>query len=222
MIVAIIALVMATTGTAVAASKLVSGDSLVKKGTLSGNRLRKHTLTGTQINLRKLGRVPSATNANHATSATNATNATNATTAANLTGVTRFRTTIQPAGTSYSTAAVVTLGTAGPLSLVGECYSSAGAITGDVFLSTTANAEYSAYLDSSGNVTGPLAPGTDQPVGYIPATSTPPTVDFEGSSDGTFAALTNNLSNYLTGLASVATNMNSSGGCTFAGFTSAS
>jgi hypothetical protein len=105
---------------------------------------------------------------------------------------------------------------------VGKCYVSAGAINADVFLSTTANAEYSAYLDSPGNVTAPLAPGTDQPVGYVAATSTPPAVDFEGSSDGTFAAITDTASNYITGLASVATNLNSSGGCTFAGFTSAS
>lgn len=99
--VAVVALVIALSGTALAAtSALVSGDSLIKKNSLSGNRLRNHTVTGVQINLSKLGKVPSAakadaattagsatnaTNANHASSAdtaTNATNATNATTAA--------------------------------------------------------------------------------------------------------------------------------------------
>ena len=69
-----------------AASKLVSGNSLIKRS-LSGNRLQNHTLTATQINVSKLGTVPNATNAVNATTAataataTNATNATNATTA---------------------------------------------------------------------------------------------------------------------------------------------
>lgn len=59
MVVALIALVVALGGTAVAAG-LVNGDSLISQHSLSGNRLRNHTLTGKQINLRKLGTVPSA------------------------------------------------------------------------------------------------------------------------------------------------------------------
>ena len=82
MIVALIALVFAMSGTAVAASKLVSGDSLVKKASLSGNRLRAHTLTGTQINMAKLGKVRSATQADSATNATHAASADSATHAA--------------------------------------------------------------------------------------------------------------------------------------------
>ena len=84
-ILAMLALVIAASGTAFAATKLVSGDKLIKKGTLSGNRLRKHTLTGTQINLNKLGKVPSAQKADTATSATSATTATNATNATDAT-----------------------------------------------------------------------------------------------------------------------------------------
>jgi hypothetical protein len=65
MVVALIALLVALSGTANAGpvaqlAKLVSGDKLIKPETLSGNRLRKHTLTGTQINLSKLGTVPKA------------------------------------------------------------------------------------------------------------------------------------------------------------------
>jgi hypothetical protein len=83
MVVALLALVMATTGTAVAAkSLLVNGDKLIRKDTLSGNRLRGHTLTGRQINLSRLGKVPSAA---HADSATHATSAATASTAANAT-----------------------------------------------------------------------------------------------------------------------------------------
>jgi len=91
MLVAVMALVLAASGTAIAASTLVSGDKLIKKGTLSGNRLRKHTVTGKQVNLRKLGKVPnakqadSATNATHATTADTATKATSATSATTAT-----------------------------------------------------------------------------------------------------------------------------------------
>ena len=82
MIVALIALVFAMSGTAVAATHLVSGDKLIKKHTLSGNRLRNHTLTGAQIKLSKLGKVPSAAKADSATNATHATKADTATSAA--------------------------------------------------------------------------------------------------------------------------------------------
>ena len=81
MVVAIVALVVAGSGSAIAAGHLVSGDKLIKKGSLSGNRLRPHTISGREINLGKLGTVPSATTATNATNATNATSATNATTA---------------------------------------------------------------------------------------------------------------------------------------------
>ena len=54
MAVALLALVLAATGTAMAASKLVSGDNLIKKGSLSGNRLRNGTVTGKQIGVSTL------------------------------------------------------------------------------------------------------------------------------------------------------------------------
>jgi hypothetical protein len=63
MVVAVVALVVATSGTAVAASQLVNGDHLIRKNSLSGNRLRDHTLTGLQIKLSELGTVPTAKNA---------------------------------------------------------------------------------------------------------------------------------------------------------------
>jgi hypothetical protein len=60
MLVAIVALVVALSGTAVAASTLVSGDSLIKKHSLSGNRLKNRTVTGRQIKISSLSAVPSA------------------------------------------------------------------------------------------------------------------------------------------------------------------
>jgi hypothetical protein len=92
MVVATVALIVPLSQTAFAGpvaqlAKLVRGDKVIKRHSLSGNRLRNHTLTGTQINLAKLGTVPAAsratdaTNASRANSADTATNATNATNA---------------------------------------------------------------------------------------------------------------------------------------------
>ena len=39
MVVALVALIVAASGTAVAASRMVNGDSLIRKNSLSGNRL---------------------------------------------------------------------------------------------------------------------------------------------------------------------------------------
>ena len=60
MVVAIVALVVAASGTAVAASTLVNGDSLIKRNSLSGNRLRNASVTSRQIKLNSLGQVPKA------------------------------------------------------------------------------------------------------------------------------------------------------------------
>jgi hypothetical protein len=62
-VIGVIALVVATSGTAFAAGQLVNGDSLIKKNSLSGDRLRNDTITGRQIKLSSLGQVPSAKNA---------------------------------------------------------------------------------------------------------------------------------------------------------------
>jgi hypothetical protein len=61
-----------------AASRLVAGDTLIKKDSLSGNHLRRQTLTGAEINLKRLGTVPSATHADRASSAGTASSAINA------------------------------------------------------------------------------------------------------------------------------------------------
>jgi hypothetical protein len=81
LVISIVALVLAASGTAVAASKLVSGNSLIKVNSLSGNRLKNGSVTGKQIALSSLGTVPSATKATTATSATTANTATTADTA---------------------------------------------------------------------------------------------------------------------------------------------
>jgi len=59
----VIALVVATSGSAFAAGTLVNGDTLIKKNSLSGDRLRTASITGKQIKLSSLGTVPTAKNA---------------------------------------------------------------------------------------------------------------------------------------------------------------
>jgi hypothetical protein len=62
MVVAVAALVVALGGTASAAFGPFKGDTIIKKHSLSGNRLKNNTITGAQINLSRLGKVPNATN----------------------------------------------------------------------------------------------------------------------------------------------------------------
>jgi hypothetical protein len=75
MLVAIAALIVASSGTAVAAGALAGGDSLIKKNSLSGNRLRNRSVLGSKIKLSSLGTVPSAVHAASADTATSATSA---------------------------------------------------------------------------------------------------------------------------------------------------
>jgi hypothetical protein len=50
LVVALLALIAAVSGTAVAVVAAQNGDSLIARHTLSGNRLRANTVTGTQVN----------------------------------------------------------------------------------------------------------------------------------------------------------------------------
>jgi hypothetical protein len=63
MVVATIALFVALAGTAYAAQTINGG--AIKKQTVGGGKLKKKTLTGFQINVNKLGTVPSAKRASH-------------------------------------------------------------------------------------------------------------------------------------------------------------
>ena len=83
-VVATLALFIALGGTSVAASNLISG-SKIKKHSIPGNRLKKHALTATQVDVAKLGTVPSAARAAAAAHATTADTATHAATTDNAT-----------------------------------------------------------------------------------------------------------------------------------------
>lgn len=63
MVVATTALIVALTGTAIAAQSINGG--AIKKQTIGGGKLKQKTLTGFQINTNKLGTVPAAKRASH-------------------------------------------------------------------------------------------------------------------------------------------------------------
>jgi hypothetical protein len=63
MVVAMVALMVALAGTAYAAQTINGG--AIKKQTIGGGKLKQKTLTGFQINVNKLGVVPSAKRATH-------------------------------------------------------------------------------------------------------------------------------------------------------------
>src|SRR5689334_9527702 len=70
-VVATLALFIALGGTSVAASSLISG-SKIKKDSIPGDRLKKHALTSTQVNVAKLGTIPRAATADTAGHASDA------------------------------------------------------------------------------------------------------------------------------------------------------
>lgn len=222
MIVALVALVVAMSGSAVAASRLVNGDKLIRKRTLSGNRLRKHTLTGTQINLKKLGTVPkaksaasarhaaSADTAGHATSADtagHATSADSATNAASLGGrpASGYLTTADRIGTGgvvkvarSASGNTVTVATVGQFTVTLTCTKTG---SGDTTLDLDATAR-----EAGADVDGVFVTGPDESVsiGHINATGAasdvaPYAVDFEAPS-GAQAML-----NVVTGVNSLGT-----------------
>jgi len=147
MVVAIVALVVAMTGSAVAGplKKLIAGSS-IKKHSIAGNRLVNHTLTGQQINLKKLGTVPAAKQAASAKTATTAADATTASNALDLGG--------QPAA-SYLPASKLlrwnfTMNkgdaahtfTYGPLTFAATCKADGADTDGELAVSTTESGTY--------------------------------------------------------------------------------
>jgi len=64
-LIAIAALVVASSGGAFAAGTLINGAS-IKNGTIAGSKLEPHTLSGLQINVARLGTVPHASTASSA------------------------------------------------------------------------------------------------------------------------------------------------------------
>lgn len=154
MVVAIAALVVALSGTAVAATSLIAGDKLIKKNSLSGNRIRNHTISGKQVNMNQLGKVPSAANADHASLAQSAANAVNAQTAQNANNAGNAATLGGQAPSAFAAASnvtrtgivganvgqSVTLATFGPFTLTLKCTSGTGSTVESQVLASSSQA----------------------------------------------------------------------------------
>lgn len=114
----------------------VTGAKLAANSVI-GTNVQDGSLTGSDINLSTLGKVPSATNAEHATSADRATNADNAANAAHADSATNavhadtadsfelahvFSAGAVPAAATEANAPKVELGSVGPFNFYGKCF----------------------------------------------------------------------------------------------------
>lgn len=171
---------LAGSGTAIAASHLLSGDQLIKVDSLSGNRIRFHSLTGTEINLSRLGTVPAATTASRASTAGVATTAATATTADYATN----------AGTATTANYATTAGTATTASYAdGAPFVTAlpagQTIRGDWLMTAPANSGGGAMGDAQ---SFPVAIPANVTSHVIPVSSNPDPTDCPGTASNPKAA----------------------------------
>lgn len=138
MVVAMLALVIGASGTAVASGNLVNGDKLIKKHSLSGNRLVNHAITRQQINFSRLGTVPSANDANFAKAAATATTAGNANTVGGLapSAFEASSNTVRSGLVGLQMGATTTLATFGPFTLTLKCINSGGQPESQILVSS--------------------------------------------------------------------------------------
>lgn len=185
MVVALIALIVAVGGTAYANGfGPFSGNKIIKKGSLSGNRLQNHTLTGTQINVSKLGTVPNATTAVNASTAANA-NALGGQPAAAYGSASKLIDTgiIKVSGTPAGATGVVLK--QGPFEFTLDCVKTAGgAVTGTLDVtSTEANSVLLGYLTPAGTPHQIDSECPETPPAYSVTENTPVAVEApDGSS----------------------------------------
>jgi hypothetical protein len=171
--VALVALFLAAGGASYAAVT-INGTSL-KNRSVPATKLKKHTLTGTEIDLSRLGKVPSAGNADTATNASHATNADNATHAAAATNATHAITADSAASTSvvsihptrivdaaadFASAQPVPLGSKGPFSFYGKCYAAGnGHVEATTYIASMSS---TGIFDTEAGRSGSLTPSTPE------------------------------------------------------------
>jgi hypothetical protein len=162
MVVAVAALVVALSGTAVAAG-LITGDNLIRPRSLSGNRLRNHSVTGLQVAVGTLGKVPNAKKADqafvagsseNAVNAQDAQSATNARNASTLGGQppSSFLPATDRVGTNglmrvAAGSGPVTLFTFGPFTVTMTCTASSSTVT-------ASSSEANSVIDSANKIPG--------------------------------------------------------------------
>jgi hypothetical protein len=165
MIVAIIAVFLAAGGVGYAASTI--NGKVLKNRSVAGKKLKKNTLTGTEIRESKLGKVPkakradtatNATHANTADTATNAGHATTADTAGALSVLALHATKTVDAAANLASAPAVTLGSKGPFTFYGKCYVNASSqVEATSFIASTSN---TGMFDTEAEDSGYVTPST--------------------------------------------------------------
>lgn len=137
-VVALLALFVALGGSAYAATRLPKnsvGSKQLKKNAITTAKIKKAAVTGAKINLKTLGVVPSATNADHATSADSANTAksagsantaNSATNASTVNGLLIFPTERVNAAADLASSQKIELGSRGPFNFYARCYLEAG------------------------------------------------------------------------------------------------
>jgi hypothetical protein len=204
--IAVLALFLAMGGTVYAAAGKISGKT-IKPGSIPANRLKKHSVTGHQIDMKKLGTVPSANSAVTAASATHAASADSATNAGHA-AVAASVEQIHPWFTTASEGQTVTLMTIGPFTYTGECASGPEAIT---YVETSQ--VHSAADSYEGDSQTPFEPGERLQIGEI----TSGVEAWNGPNDGSDAQLSGDGHTYVNTNVSVGTGVGGAP-CTFAGF----
>jgi hypothetical protein len=187
LVVALVALFAALGGTAVAANfGPFKGDKIIKKGSLSGNRLKKGTITGTQINLGKLGTVPNATHASTADSATTAASANTANTVSQIHKV---------ALVTANAGQTVPIATFGPFVFTLKCTNPSGTVI-DAAVDVATTVDHTSFESKASAIEGDFLIST----GAIAVTDgvsspAPGTSDFDGDG-GAFSAVDTNNNTY--------------------------
>jgi hypothetical protein len=209
MVVSVTALIFALTGTAAAAGGLLNGnkfdgDKLIKTDSLSGDRLRYHTLSARQVDVSKLGKVPIATNADrsgyanhsayadHAALADNATSATNAANATTLNGQSAgsYLTTANRIGTNgvfkmsgTASGNTATMFTVGPFTVTMTCTKTgAGTTLSESGTSTEANSDINGTFVPTAGTPQTLVEGQITTANTSPQTTKNENIDFEAPS----------------------------------------
>ena len=193
----------------------------IKKNAVSGAKVKNQSLTGADIDLAKLGTVPSAThaasadtatNAAHATSADTASTATNATsaghattadTATNAVNATNFSRYSTSGLVKASTGPTVTLGKSGPFTITGHCEDEgAGEFNAWVSLETS---QAHSFMESKreGHTAGDFEPGEEVEIGDGFSDSEPDWYDPNDDYEAGWTAASPDGSLVLKGLARV-------------------
>jgi hypothetical protein len=189
MAVAFVALLAALSGTAVALpgkNTVDSGD--IKKGNVKNSdlgrnavtaaKVKNNTLTGSDINESKLGKVPNATSADTAANAANAANANRAASAGSVDGRMPFL-------VKLSAGEAKTIATNGAVSIVVECLSNAGNDQVRVLAATIQDgAAMGGTSDSYTGATGDALDSTTLPGDRVMRSNT----DVDGSTNVTWEA----------------------------------